>query len=182
MGKLIYAILVGIVGAALVHVAIVFMVPHLSKRDAWAYVISTGDAYKFNSGPDKSEFSKMFRLADPMFRVALCHFDLDEGPVRLTASDDPAFWSVSVFSRSGFNLFSNNDRTSPSRVLDLVVANPADANTLKKNMPADLQRSILVEADAGQSFAILRAFEPDGSWRDVVSSFLANARCNPIGP
>lgn len=180
MAKLAYTLAIALVGAALVHVAIVFLVPYLSKRDAWAYVLSTGEAYKFNPAQSKGSASKTFHLADPLFRSALCRFDLDAGPVRLTASSDLAFWSVSVYSSDGLNLFSNNDRTSPEHALDLLLANPADAIQLKKNMPAGLERSILVEADAGEGFAILRAFVPDASWRDVVSAFLEKAECNPV--
>jgi uncharacterized membrane protein len=168
------------VGAGLVHVAIVFLLPRLSEQDAWSYVVSTGDAYQFNPATNGRGKVKEFHIADPLFKSALCRFDLNEGPVRLTASGDPSFWSVSVFSRSGLNLFSNNDRTTPARALDLLIANSADINALKKSMPAGLERSILVEANYGQGFAILRAFQPDASWRDVVSAFLRNAQCSPI--
>lgn len=180
MGKLVYALFVGIVGAALVHIAIIFLVPQLSKQDAWAYVVSTGEPYAFNPAVKETGPVKELHLTDPLFRMALCHFDLADGPVRLTASGDPAFWSISVLSANGTNLFSNNDRTSPGRLLDLLIANAADANALKKNLPTGLERSILVEADASQGFAILRAFQPDASWRDVVSAFLRNAQCAPI--
>ncbi len=181
MGKLLYALIIGAVGAVLVHIAIVFLLPQLSKQDAWAYAVSRGEAYKFNPGADKTNSGATFHLADPLFRTALCHFDLDEGPVRLFASGDQAFWSVAVFSRSGLDIFSNNDRTSPERVLDLLIANPADATALKKDMPPEYQRSILVESDTSQAFAILRAFEPDASWRNVVSAFLEGAQCIAAG-
>lgn len=180
MGKLAYTLAVALVGAALVHIVVVFLVPHMSKRDAWAYVLTTGEAYKFNPANSKASANKTYNLADPLFRSALCRFDLDAGPVHLTASGELAFWSVSVYSSDGLNLFSNNDRTSPEHSLDLLLANTADAIQLKKNMPAGLEQSILVEAATGDGFAILRAFEPDASWRSVVSDFLGNAQCNPV--
>ena len=45
------------------------------------------------------------------------------------------FWSVSVYDRSGQNIYSFNDRTPPDGNLDFVVLTPAQMIELRKDLP-----------------------------------------------
>lgn len=179
MGKLLYALAAALVGAGLVHIVIVLAVPAFSDRDAWSGISGLGAPYEFTEIATGLPARTPIHLSDPLFRTATCHFDLSEGPVHVTAGGNVPFWSVSIFSGSGVNIFSNNDRTSPANDLDILVINPVDALEFRKNLPAGFERSITVEADIDAGFAVLRVFQPDESWRTIVAGFLQGAACNP---
>jgi len=36
VARLLYAVVLGLVGAAIVHIAVLFLLPRLSERDAWS--------------------------------------------------------------------------------------------------------------------------------------------------
>jgi uncharacterized membrane protein len=46
MRKLLYAVLLGLVGAGIVHILVLMMVPELSERDAWSRLSMASDLYR----------------------------------------------------------------------------------------------------------------------------------------
>lgn len=177
MTRLLYAIIVGIVGAGIVHIAILLLLPVYSERDAWSRVSAVAAPYRLVQLGRGELSDDLLRSADPAFAVAVCRFDLAEGVVRLSAPGHVPFWSISVFDRRGRNVYSLNDRTATERLLDIVVATPVQLLELRKDMPADYDRTIFVEADIGEGMLVLRSFIPDPTWRSVVDGYLAAARC-----
>lgn len=184
MARMLYATLVGLVGAALVHLAIVLMLPQLSANDVWRQVES------------KTELNKPFRLdrasngveiaaarsLDSLFAVVACRYDLTEGVFSITAPGSGDFWSIAVFDDFGRILFSANDRIVASGDLDLAVALPLQMRSLQQTPRAEYADAILTEAERNEGFAVIRVFRPDGTWEPVVEDFIDNVECgaNPL--
>ncbi|PRD45791.1 DUF1254 domain-containing protein [Phyllobacterium phragmitis] len=175
MGRLIQALLLGLIGAGIVHIAVLLLVPVYSDRNAWSRISAYGGSYRFHVL--ETETDGRGGLHDPLFQEAACRFDLLDGPVRVTAAGNVPFWSVSIYNRSGENLYSFNDRTSTDGKLDLVIANPIQMIDLKKDLPEAAAQSILVEEDIGEGFVVIRGFTPDQSWQSSVRNFLSDADC-----
>jgi uncharacterized membrane protein len=116
---------------------------------------------------------------DPLFGVVACRFDLEDGPARLTAQGSAPFWSASIYDRSGQNIYNFNDRTAAGSALDFVVVTPAQMIEMRKELPADLESSIFVEADIGEGIVLIRAFMPDESWRPAISAYFKSIACAP---
>ncbi len=178
--KALYILLFGLVGGALVHIAIVLAVPVLSENDAWSFIKENNKPYEFAEISRSDSGRALLRNSDPLFRVAACHFDLSEGPVHLQADGDVEFWSLSLFGRDGTIVFSFNDRNASERKLDIIVATKTDATALQKSEPSESEQSFLVSADIKAGYAILRVFQPDASWTGLAAKLLRNARCDPI--
>ena len=49
MGKLFRALLFGLIGAGIVHIAVVLLVPFYSDRNAWSRISAYGDDWQFHS-------------------------------------------------------------------------------------------------------------------------------------
>ena len=69
MTRLFYAVLVGLVGAGVVHAIILLILPHYSDQDAWARLAAHADFYRFTriSGEDAPP---VIRGVDPFFEGA----------------------------------------------------------------------------------------------------------------
>lgn len=177
MARLVYAILLGLVGAGIVHIAIVLLIPYYSDRDSWALVSEVGPPYAVHRLDRAGPAAKAVAAADPMFEVSACRFDLRDGSVHIFAPGRVPYWSVSVFDRRGQNVFSLNDRTATAGVLDVVVARPVQLIELRKAMPANYENAVFVESDIAEGMIIVRSFVPDPSWQQIVGRHLAAARC-----
>jgi uncharacterized membrane protein len=176
MNRLLHAVLLGLLGAGIVHIAVLMLVPQYSVRDAWT-VLSTESNYYTFTRLDPPGRTPHIRSLDPLFDAAACRFDLGDGVVRISGSGTVPYWSISVYDRAGRNIFSFNDRSSSQGSVDFVVAMPVQMVDLRNAMPAAYDRSVFVEADIGEGIAVVRAFAPDSSWEPTVTDYLGSLQC-----
>ncbi|RWP51697.1 DUF1254 domain-containing protein [Mesorhizobium sp.] len=177
MRRLLHAILLGLLGAGIVHIIVLLLVPEFSERDAWSRLAMASDLYRMTRLDAEAGGTPVVKSVDPLFYAAACPFDLSEGMVRVKAPGNVPFWSVSVYDRSGHNIYSFNDHSATGRVLDSIVLTPAQMIEIRKNLPEELQGAIFVEAPIDEGMFVIRSFVPDDSWKPVVSRFLKQSSC-----
>lgn len=177
MTRIFHALILGLVGVGIVHIAILLLIPAVAERDAWSELAERGDLYtvvRLDGSPGERP---AFQSIDPLFDAVACRFDLSQGMVRLSADGHVPFWSISVYDRAGQNIFSFNDRASPDGTLDFVVATPAQMVELRNDLPRAFENSVFVEADVEAGIAVVRAFVPDRSWEPTISDYLRSIAC-----
>lgn len=181
MARGLQLLLLGLCGGAVVHIAILFLLPAYSQRDAWSALAARGDLYSVVAlaGPEAPR-ERLPRVDDPLLQAAACRFDLGDGIVRIQAEGRVPFWSLSIYDRDGFNVFSLNDRSGAGAQVDVAVVDPSRMLQLRKGLPQTLERAVLVEADLREGMAVVRAFVPDDSWGPTVAAFLEGMRCAPL--
>ncbi len=174
--RLAYGLMLGLLGAVIVHVTVLFLLPLYSEQDAWSRLSAVGAPLQTIAIDGVSEGTPIGDN-DPLFRSAACRFDLSEGPVHVTASNGAPFWSASVYNRWGYNIYSFNDRITISRDIDLLLASPAQMIELRQDLPPVFEESILVEVEDPLGIAVVRGFRPDGSYAQIIDDFLGSFRC-----
>lgn len=182
MRRLVHALLLGLLGAGIVHIAVLLLIPQMSERDTWSRLAAAADLYTITPLEAERGGTPVVKSVDPLFRAVACRFDLDNGMAQIKAPGKVPFWSVSIYDRKGHNVYSFNDRSAEKGVLDTVVLTPAQMIAVRKDLPVDLVGSVFVETDAKQGIAVIRAFVPDDSWKPGVERFLAQASCAPQTP
>lgn len=179
MLRLLYALGLGVIGAGMVHIIVLLLIPRFSEQDAWALISEAGPAYSMVSLKKSAAGETVLSDADPMFEVAACRFDLSEGTVQITSPGAVPYWSLSVFDRRGINIYSLNDRSAADHELDVIIATPAQLLELRKAPPEQYADSVVIEADTEEGIAVLRSFAPDPTWRQIVERQIAGAVCEP---
>ena len=175
MTKLIYALLVGIIGAIIVHICVVLMVPHFSELNTWKRLLATNNKYNF---APLSEDNPIVASTDPLFHLKACRFNLDDGPVHIKAEGTAPFWSMSVYDRNGTNFYSLNNHTMPNGKLDLVIGNPGQIMELKQSTPESVENSVLIGEDISDGFVILRSLKT--KLTNNGDEFLDHAHCQTL--
>ncbi|MEO3998542.1 DUF1254 domain-containing protein [Mesorhizobium sp. CAU 1732] len=176
MTRIVHAILLGLIGAGVVHIAVLLMVPSYSERDAWS-AISQQSNYYTVTRLDPPGSAPLIGSLDPLFSAVACRFDLTEGVVRLHGTGSAPYWSISVYDRTGQNIFSLNDRSSSQGALDFVIADDVQMVELRNALPAAFDRSVFVEANIEEGIVVARAFVPDESWEKTVGDYLQGITC-----
>jgi uncharacterized membrane protein len=177
MRSLLHALILGLLGAGIVHIVVLFLVPEFSERDAWSRLAMASDLYKMTRLDAEAGGAPVVKSVDPLFYAAACRFDLADGLVRIRAPGDVPFWSASVYDRNGHNIYSFNDHNANGEKLDAVVLTPAQMIDVRRDLPEDLQGAIFVEAPIEEGIFVVRAFVPDESWKPIVSRFLEQSAC-----
>ncbi|GAB4361095.1 MAG: membrane protein [Oricola sp.] len=184
MARILYATLAALVGAALIHLAIVLMLPQLSANDVWRQIESNtqlNTPMRLDHAANGVEIAAA-RSLDPLFAVIACRYDLADGVFSITAPGTSDFWSVAVFDDYGRILFSANDRIVASDDLDLAVALPLQMRALQQTPRAEYAQAVLAESERNEGFVVIRIFRPDNTWEPVVEDFIDNVECsaNPL--
>ncbi|MGN6548277.1 MAG: DUF1254 domain-containing protein [Pararhizobium sp.] len=177
MRSLLIAILAGLAGAVILHIVIILAIPQFTTGDAWSQVAKLGPAGRFHALSNDPD-SEALANADPYLRSAICVYDVSSAPVRITAKGPLPFWSLAVFDRHSNELYSMNDRSAVERQVDVTLATPLQMIGLKRQKPADLQKSILVEVTKPDGYIVLRTIAEDQTFEAIARKFLAGASCS----
>lgn len=177
MLRYLYPIAIGLFGAGIIHIVVVFLVPEFSQRDAWSRLAMKADLYAVTSLAPGQDGVAIAHSADPLMPVVACRFDLADGVVQVRAPGVVPFWSVSVYNRGGENIYSFNDRTAEDGRLDFAVVTPDQMIEVRKDLPEDLRKSVFVESQSEEGIVVVRAFSPDTSWDAIVNAFLSGTSC-----
>lgn len=177
MGRWLLAILIGLVGAGIVHILVLFLVPEVSDHGPWEELAASAPLQVFA----RVDEDRVAVGGAPFFHAAACRFDLGAGPVRVRAEGRVPFWSMAVFDRFGQNVFGVNDRTAEGGGgVDLLLLTPTQMVELQKAVPEGLERTVYVESAPELGIVVLRAFMPDDTWKGLVDRFLGSASCRPL--
>ncbi len=172
--QLLYVLLLGLLGAGIVHIAIILLVPGYASETLWKRVETLGAAEMFHS-LDGANWAKR---NDPLMRSAACRFDLGNGPVHISAIGKVPFWSLAIYNHQGDITFSLNDQVSATT--DILIASPLQKLLLDQALPPQAEQSVIITQNIGEGIAVLRAFEPDATWGDEVTEFMKSAECMSI--
>lgn len=179
MRRLLHALLVGLIGAGIVHIAVLLLVPRFSETGAWARLAMAADLYRMTPLAAETGAATVVKSVDPLFAAAACRFDLGDGMVHVKAPpSNLPFWSISVYDRDGHNTYSFNDHGAAKSQLDAVVLTPAQMNDVRKDLPQDFQGSVFIQTPIKEGILVVRGFVPDDSWKPQVTAFLKGATCN----
>ncbi|MDR7031724.1 DUF1254 domain-containing protein [Mesorhizobium sp. BE184] len=177
MRRLLHAIMLGILGAGIVHIVVLFLVPEFSDRNAWSRLSEVSGLYTMVRLDAEPAAAPVVKGVDPLFQAAACRFDLGDGMLQIKAPGKVPFWSVAVYDRGGHILYSLNDHSVINGVLDAVVLTPAQMLEVRKELPPEFESSVFIEVPANEGIAVIRAFTPDSSWEPAVSRFLEDSAC-----
>lgn len=181
MARIFYTILVGLVGAALIHIIVLLMIPSYAKQGLWQALAGRAELYQMvpfdATEPGQSHLPG---TGDPLFTAIACRFDLEDGPLHLQSEKTTSFWSLSIRNPAGLSVYSLNERVSRDGKLDIVILTEQQMDGFKTDLDERFSNSILIETELGDGIAVLRAFQKDQTVADEVASFLKNSTCEPI--
>ncbi|MGJ3265178.1 MAG: DUF1254 domain-containing protein [Salinarimonas sp.] len=162
-GKLALATTIGVVLAAMTHIAAILMLPWLARQDAHARLAptATAEAAVLVAPPRGTGFGEVdprlpetwLPLHDPAMAIGACAYDLDDGPLRVSAPDGRLFQTISLHARGAGAYYAVTDRAAVRGRLELVVATRAQLDVL-------LARDAAREEVAQEQFGDLRVVAP----------------------
>ncbi|CAD7027638.1 hypothetical protein REJC140_02526 [Pseudorhizobium endolithicum] len=179
MLKVLFAVITGLVGAALLHLVIILALPYFSEKDAYTRVLAEGGRHEFHLLPDLRDRAGLVQ-EDPFMELAVCAYDISQGPIRIYAQGDVPFWSLGIYDAASNEVFSINDRTAAAGILDVVLATPAQLALLRKALPESINQAILVETQRADGYVVLRTMVPQKSFSPAAAAFLSQAVCAPF--
>lgn len=146
--------------AALVHFAVVLLVPLVASHDAYARLADLGPPGATIALPRGGPDERRFPWNDPAVAASVCRFDLSAGPVRIKAPVGRAgFASMSFHTRRGAVFYALTDRAATHGRMEAVVVTPDQLRVLVAHDDEDdPTQDLRVVSPTKQGFAVMRAF------------------------
>ncbi len=168
--------LVFVLMAALAHITSLFILPFGTRDDIFSR-LERGAATNSIALID-AEDMKGLPLVDPAVAMAVCHYDLSGGPVRLRVPLSETFLSISLAERHRGIYASVSDRAATGGSLDLVVATQAQLDRITRlDDEEQAIEEIRITARRLTGVAILKVFVDRPSSRSRAQEVLRAARC-----
>jgi uncharacterized membrane protein len=163
-------------GAAALHLLAVLALPALSPNASYrtlAIGLPLGDKAAL---PRAAAGVQGPPFADPFAALAVCRFDLNEGPLRLRAAADGDHpFSVSVRLADGTIIYSGNDRQTPHGRFNVLIVTQAQADaqdSAEDSSDSQTTDDVLRLVSPGRKgFALFRAMSlREGDYEDAAAA------------
>ena len=185
-GPFLLATACGLVLAVIVHVATVLAIPRFAEGDAF----SRAQASETLDHPlrihglagEAAPGEAWLPNPDPAVSVGVCSYDLDDGPMRVSAQTGAQMLSVSVHARRGA-FYAVTDQAAVRGGLDLVVMTRAQYDAALANDEAgEVTRDVRIVAPARRGFAVVRVVAALPSERARADAAVQAVSCTIDSP
>lgn len=176
MIKTLIALITGVLGAAVLHIMIILLLPLYTGSDAWSKIINLGAEYEFHVLANQENPTGLYN-EDIHIQSAVCYFDLEDGPLQITANSSTDMWTFGTFDTDANEVFSMSARSSIQGEVNFLIVTRAQILALRSEEPDLVSGTIAIEMAEPQGYAVLRAIAPDFSQVAEARNFLSAASC-----
>lgn len=154
--------------AGAVHIVSIVLLPLIAPADAFARIVAFAPLAAVRVLPRASMADDPLPGRDPSLATAICRYDLDRGPLHVSAAIGSArFVALAIHSRTGLAFYGLNDRAGNDGKLDLVLMTPAQ---LDRAVAADVEdapvRDVRVVAPEDEGFVTLDVLSRIGGYAE----------------
>lgn len=163
--------------AGIVHIASLLLVPVVAPADAYARLSALAPEGTVRVLPRASAGDPL-PSRDPSVATAICRYDLDRGPLRVSAAlVDGAYVALSLHGRTGVAFYGLDDRAANDGRLDIVVMTSDQLEAARAREVADQPvRDVRVVAPQLQGFVSFDVLSRIGGYARAERD-LASMRC-----
>ena len=130
MIRLLFTIVAGVVLGLVVHLVSVLALPRIATQDAYSRLTPMTKLNAVTQLPLADPQTSPMPFMDPAFALAICRYDLSNGPIKLTVPVSQAYTSVSFYTRNEIAYYAINDRSAGKKVIELDLMTQAQHDAL----------------------------------------------------
>ena len=177
MIRLLLWILGGTLLGGIVHLATVLILPTLATQDAYSRLAPIAPVNAVAPLPAPTAEAAAIPFLDPAFAMAVCRYDLSDGPIKLTVPVSTAYTSVSFYTRSEVAYYAINDRAAGRRVIELDLMTSEQRGDLPGDEEVTAADRLIVESPTLTGLILIKALAPEAGQLPAARRALASARC-----
>ncbi len=181
-GRLIRGVLLFGVLAGIAHVLTVLLIPRYAVFDAASAYLNTGEDARAELIRPGEDGRMPIVDADALTAIAVCGFDLADGPLRVSARTGQTVLSLSLHVRGGGVFYAVTDRAAQRGVIEFVVLDRRqfDDRAAKDDDGAS-QRELRIVSPAQQGIVVARALVKQPSDRPLAEATVSAVACGAAG-
>jgi uncharacterized membrane protein len=177
MIRLAFTVIAGVLLGLIVHLVAVLALPRIATQDAYSRLTPTTklNAVTQLALPDPSNAPMPFM--DPAFAVAICRYDLSDGPIKLAVPVSQAYTSVSFYTRSEVAYYAINDRSAGRKVIELDLMTEAQHADLPEEEDVTSADRLIIDSPTTTGLIVMKALAAEPGLMPQAQASLAAASC-----
>jgi uncharacterized membrane protein len=172
-------LIAGALLGGIVHLVAVLILPRTATQDAYTRLSPIAAVNAVTPLPQPTPQSELLPFMDPAFASAVCRYELEGGPIKLTVPVNAAYTSVSFYTRRGVAYYAINDRSAGRRQIELLLMTTAQRADLPEEEDVTSADRLIVESPSNTGLIVIRALAPEPGLMPVAQAVLARATCKP---
>lgn len=174
-----YTVVLAIVAGAIIHISATLLLPQLARASAFQRLSESLPVNRMRVLRPADASSQPIPYLGPDIRLAVCHYDVSDGPVAVTAALPDKGWSLGLYSPAGDNFYvlPAQEQRAGSITLTLIAKGERSFSLLSLGRPAAVQSISQIEVPAGTGFIVIRAPVRGRAFTGEIEANLNRATC-----
>jgi uncharacterized membrane protein len=178
MIRLLFTIIAGVLLGGVVHLVSVLALPRIATQDAYSRLSPITRENSVTSLPLADPNNATMPFMDPAFAIAICRYNLKEGPLKLTVPVSQAYTSVSFYTRNEVAYYAINDRSAGRKVIELDLMTEAQHSELPEDEEVTAADRLIIDSPTATGLIVLKALAPEPGLMPQAQASLAASRCS----
>lgn len=174
--------LLWILGAALlggiVHLSTVLLLPRTAAEDAYSRLVPLTPVNAVAPLAPPTAAAATMPFMDPAFAVAVCRYDLSNGPLKLNAPLSQAYTSVTFYTRASIAYYAINDRAAGRHAIELDLMTPEQHAEVPEEEDVTAADRLIVDSPTTTGLIVLHALAPEPGLMPMARKALDAAQCH----
>ncbi len=179
MIRLLLWLLGGVLLGGIVHLATVLMLPGMATQDAYSRLTPIAPVNAVTAVPPPAADKAVMPYMDPAFAIAVCRYDLSDGPLKFSVPVSLAYTSVSFYTRFDVAYYAINDRAAGRRVIELELMTADQRGELPGDEEITAADRLIVESPTNTGLIVIKALAPEPGLLSAARNAVAAAQCVP---
>jgi uncharacterized membrane protein len=177
MMRLAAVIVAGIVLGALVHLVSVLALPRIATQDAYSRLTPLAAVNTMTQLAPATPDNTPMPFMDPAFATAVCRYDLDAGPLKLTVPVSQSYTSVSFYTAEEIAYYAINDRSAGRKTIELDLMTEAQHEDLPKDEEITAADRLIIDSPSSTGLILVKALAAEPGLMAQAQASLAAATC-----
>ena len=178
MIRLLFTIVAGVVLGLVVHLVSVLALPRIATQDAYSRLTPMTKLNSVSQLPLADPSTSPMPFMDPAFAIAICRYDLADGPLKLTVPVSQAYTSVSFYTRNEVAYYAINDRSAGRKVIELDLMTEAQHNALPEDEEITAADRLIIDSPTETGLIVLKALAPEPGLMPQAQASLVASSCS----
>ena len=177
MIRLLLWLLGGVLLGGIVHLTTVLWLPDLATQDAYSRLEPVAPVNAVSAVPAPTPDKSVVPFLDPAFAMAVCRYDLGNGPLKFSVPVSPAYTSVSFYTRNDVAYYAINDRAAGRRVIELELMTTEQRGELPGDEEVTAADRLIVESPTLTGLIVIKALAAEPGLMPAAQTALTAAKC-----
>jgi uncharacterized membrane protein len=177
MIRLAFTILAGVLLGGVVHLVSVLALPRIATQDAYSRLSALTAENTVTPLAQAEPNNAPMPFMDPAFAVAICRYDLKNGPLKLTVPVSQAYTSVSFYTRNEVAYYAINDRSAGKKVIELDLMTEAQHDELPEDEEVTAADRLIIDSPTPTGLIVMKALAAEPGLMPQAQASLAASSC-----